>query len=244
AVFGVEGGGPGTLPLALGLAALKIALLVALTFLLGGRLIPWLLGRVAATRSRELFTLAVLVVALGVAVGSATLFGVSMALGASLGGMVVGRSDFGLRAAAEALPLRDAFAVLFFVSVGMLFDPRYLFESPALAMATLGIVLLGKPLATLGIVLALGYPARAALAVAVALAQIGEFSFILAALGKGLGVLPDAATNALVAAAIVSISLNPILYRLVDPLESGLARNPRLWRWLGGGAAPAAGALP
>src|SRR5262249_33760717 len=189
------------------------------------RLIPWLLHRVAATRSRELFTLTVLVVALGIAVGSAELFGASLALGAFLAGMVVGRSDFSLRAATEALPMRDAFAVLFFVSVGMLFDPRYLLEAPGPVAATLGIVLLGKPLAALAIVRFLGYPFKVALAVgvalavAVALAQVGEFSFILAAVGTGLGVLPAAATNALVATAIVSISVNPLLYRLVDPLE-------------------------
>src|SRR5918911_2444495 len=157
ALFGGEGAGPGGLPLALLLTALKIGALVALTFLLGGRLIPWLLGRVDETRTRELFTLTVLVVALGIAVGSAKLFGVSMALGAFLAGMVVGRSEFSLRAATEALPMRDAFAVLFFVSVGMLFDPAYLLEAPALVAATLAVILLGKPLAALGIVLLLGY---------------------------------------------------------------------------------------
>src|SRR5262249_9217421 len=175
-----------------------------------------------------LFTLTVLVVALGIAVGSAKLCGVSMALGAFLAGMVVGRSEFSLRAAAEALPMRDAFAVLFFVSVGMLFDPRYLLEAPGLVAGTVGIVVLGKPLAALGIVLLLGYPVRVALAVAVALAQIGEFSFMLAALGRGLGVLPEAAANALVAAAIVSISINPLLYRLGDPGEARLAPRPPL----------------
>src|SRR5262249_11971845 len=154
-------------------------------------------------RSRELFTLTILVVALGVAVGSATLFGVSMALGAFLAGMVVGRSDFSLRAASEALPMRDAFAVLFFVSVGMLFGPRYLLEAPGLVATAFAIIVLAKPLAALGIVLALGHPPKVALAVAFALAQIGEFSFILAALGNNLGLLPDAASNALVAAAIV-----------------------------------------
>src|SRR6516162_8812986 len=148
ALFGERGAGG--LPLALLLTALKIGLLVAVTFVLGGRLIPWLLGRVAATGSRELFTLTVLVVALGIAVGSATLFGVSMALGAFLAGMVVGRSEFSLRAATEALPMRHAFAVLFFVSVGMLFDPSYLLTAPGVVLATLGIILLGKPLAALG----------------------------------------------------------------------------------------------
>jgi CPA2 family monovalent cation:H+ antiporter-2 len=234
------GAGWGGLALALLVTALKIGVLVALTFLLGGRLIPWLLGRVDQTRTRELFTLTVLVVALGLAVGSALLFGVSMALGAFLAGMVVGRSEFSLRAATEALPMRDAFAVLFFVSAGMLFDPRYLVEAPALVAATLGIVVLAKPLAALAIVVALRYPLRVALAVAVALAQVGEFTFMLAAVGRGLGVLPEAATNALLAAAIVSISVNPVLYRLVDPLEAWLARRPRLARWLGrtAGVAP------
>jgi CPA2 family monovalent cation:H+ antiporter-2 len=220
------------LSLALLLTALKIGLLVGVTFVVGGRLIPSLLGRVAATRSRELFTLTVLVVALGIAVGSAKLFGVSMALGAFLAGMVVGRSDFSLRAATDALPMRDAFAVLFFVSTGMLFDPHCLVETPWLVAATLGIVVLGKPLAALSIVLLLGYPVRVALSVAVALAQVGEFTFMLAALGRGLGVLPEAATNALVGAAIVSISINPLLYRLVDPVETWLARRPRLRPWL------------
>ena len=185
AVFGPGAAGAG------GVAAgrrarrwLKLAAMVALTFVVGGRLIPWLLDRVAATRSRELFTLTVLGVALGIAVGSAKLFGVSMALGAFLAGMVVGRSEFSLRAATEALPMRDAFAVLFFVSVGMLFDPRHLVESPGLVAATLAVILLGKPLAALAIVLLLRYPLRVAVSVAVVLAQIGEFSFILATAGK------------------------------------------------------------
>jgi CPA2 family monovalent cation:H+ antiporter-2 len=232
ALAGSQQAGSGHVPLALGLAALKITALVAFTFLVGGRLIPWLLERVATTHSRELFTLTILVLALGIAVGSAKLFGVSMALGSFLAGMVVGRSDFSLRAASEALPMRDAFAVLFFVSVGMLLNPRYLLEAPGLVAAMLGVIMLGKPLAALGIVLLLGYPLKVALAVAVALAQIGEFSFILATLGKALGILPDAAINTLVAAAIISITLNPLLYRLVDPAEAWITRRPRLWSWL------------
>jgi CPA2 family monovalent cation:H+ antiporter-2 len=236
-------GGP-ALPVALGLAVLKIGLLMALTFPVGGRVIPWLLNKVAETGSRELFTLTVLVVALGIAVGSALLFGVSMALGAFLAGMVVGRSDFSLRAASDALPMRDAFAVLFFVSVGMLFDPAYLVRAPGVVAATLAVVMLGKPAAALAIVLLLGYPVRVALAVSVALAQIGEFSFILAALGTSLGVLPREATGALVAAAIVSISLNPLLYRLVGPAEAWAARRPRLWRRLTARVRQAAGAGP
>ncbi len=232
AIFSANQTGSGNLPLALGLSIIKLSALMAFTFLVGGRVIPKLLGYVAATRSRELFTLTVLVVALGIAVGSAKLFGASMALGAFLAGMVVGRSDFSLRAASEALPMRDAFAVLFFISVGMLFNPHHLLEAPGMVAATLAIILLGKPLAALSIVLLLGYPVKIALAVAVALAQIGEFSFILATLGKDLGVLSNAAVNTIVAAAIVSITLNPLLYRLIDPLERWAIQRPRLWRWL------------
>jgi CPA2 family monovalent cation:H+ antiporter-2 len=225
---GEEAKGGGIL-LPLGLALLKIMALAVLVFVIGGRVIPWVMARAAATNSRELFTLTVLVAALGIAVGSARLFNVSMALGAFLAGMVVGRSDFSLRAATEALPMRDAFAVLFFVSVGMLLDPKYIFAAPVFVVATLAIVLVGKPLAALAIVLVMRYPPKVAFAVAVALAQIGEFSFILAALGKQLGLLPVEASDALVVAAIVSITLNPLLYKLVDPFERWVARHPRLW---------------
>lgn len=225
AIFNTDLAGTSNVLTALGIAILKLGAMVAFTFFVGGRIIPWLLGHIAATRSRELFMLTVLVVALGIAVGSAQLFGASMALGAFLAGMVVGRSEFSLRAAAEALPMRDAFAVLFFVSVGMLFDPHYLVSEPGLVAATLAIILLGKPLAALIIVLLLKYPLRVALTIAVVLAQIGEFSFILSSLGRNLGILDDRATNTLVAAAIVSITLNPLLYRLIDPLEAWLRRR-------------------
>jgi CPA2 family monovalent cation:H+ antiporter-2 len=221
-LFGGGAAGADGVGQALGVAALKIAALVAFTLLIGGRAIPWVLERVAGTRSRELFSLAVLVLALGIAVGSAMLFGVSMALGAFLAGMVVGRSEFSLRAAAEVLPMRDAFAVLFFVSVGMLFDPAHLLEAPGLVAAALGLVVVGKSLAALGIVWLLGYPLKVSLAVAVALAQIGEFSFIVAVLGNQLGILPEAASNTLVAAAIGSITLNPLLYRLIEPVSAWL----------------------
>jgi monovalent cation:H+ antiporter-2, CPA2 family len=217
--------GPVGAATALGLAALKIGLLVGLLVVVGGRVIPWTLERVAATRSRELFTLAVLVIALGIAVVSAKLFGVSMALGAFLAGMIVGRSDFSLRAASEALPMRDAFAVLFFVSVGMLFDPRTLIEAPGLIAATLGIILVAKPLAALAISVVRGYPLRVALPVAMSLAQIGEFSFMLAAVARELGAMPDRAVDALVAAAIASITLNPLLYRAARAIEPALARR-------------------
>lgn len=217
--------GTAGVPAALGMAALKILLLVALLAVVGGRTIPWVLERVVATRSRELFTLAVLVIALGIAVLSARLFGVSMALGAFLAGMIVGRSDFSQRAASEALPMRDAFAVLFFVSVGMLFNPRTILDAPGLIAATLGIVLLAKPLAALAIAVVRGYPLRVALPVSMSLAQIGEFSFMLAAVARELGAMPDRAVDALVAASIASITLNPLLYRAARRIEPALARR-------------------
>ncbi len=223
AMLGEQQQGVRGVAVALATAALKIAALVAVVFLAGGRIIPWLMERIAATRSRELFTLAVLVIALGIAVCSAKLFGVSMALGAFLAGTIVGRSDFGLRAASEALPMRDAFAVLFFVSVGMLFDPSALLDAPWLLLATLAVVLIAKPLTVWASVLLLGCSQQVAVSVAISLAQIGEFSFILAALGRQLGVLPDEVVNTLVAAAIASITLNPLLYRLIGPIERRLA---------------------
>ncbi|MBI4864459.1 MAG: cation:proton antiporter [Candidatus Riflebacteria bacterium] len=237
----------GHFPALLGLAILKIAALVVAVILLGGRIIPWLLRRVAETRSRELFTLTILVVALGIAVGSARLFGVSMALGAFLAGTVVGRSDFSVRAATEALPMRDAFAVLFFVAVGMLFDPRFLLQRPWLVASTLAVVLLGTPLATLAIALAVGCPLRIGIAVALSLTQVGEFTFILSSLGQQLRILPDAATQTVVAVAMMSIPLSPLLYRLRDPATRFVERRPALTRWLTGpmrASVPDAGAVP
>jgi CPA2 family monovalent cation:H+ antiporter-2 len=229
AIFG-GGETAGPLWLSLVVAVVKVSVLIAAVFVVGGRVVPWLLHRVALTQSRELFTLTVLVVALGIAVASAKVFGVSMALGAFLAGMVVGRSDFSLRAASDALPMRDAFAVLFFVSIGMLLDPKSLLVDgkPALIAATLAIVLVGKPLSAWLIVVALGYPIKTALGVSVALAQIGEFSFILATVGKDLGILPEAGTQALVAAAIVSISINPLIYRTTDTLAAWMMKSKRL----------------
>jgi len=226
-VPGGTGAATGTsLLLSLGLALLKIAVLLVVLFLVGTRVVPWLLKLVAATRSRELFTLTVLVVALGIAYGSSRLFGVSMALGAFLGGMVVGRSDFSLRAATEALPMRDAFAVLFFVSVGMLFDPQAVVQAPWLVAATVGIVILGKPVASFLLARVLGQPSRTALSVGLALGQVGEFSFILAGMGLTLGLLAPRAMSAIILAAIVSIALNPLLRRLIDPIIH-LARRAR-----------------
>ncbi|MGE5646078.1 MAG: cation:proton antiporter [Acidobacteriota bacterium] len=228
ALFGPHTRAAGNLPAALAIAVLKLAALAAFTLFVGGKLIPRLLAAVAATHSRELFTLTVLALALGIAFASAYIFGASMALGAFLAGMVVGQSEFSFRAASEALPMRDAFAVLFFVSVGMLFAPNQLLHSWPLVALTLAIILLGKPIAAFSIVMLLGHGIRSALGAGVALAQIGEFSFILAASGKQLGILPKEGTDALVAASIVSITLNPLLYRLVGPAERRLARFNRV----------------
>jgi CPA2 family monovalent cation:H+ antiporter-2 len=215
--------------MALAVTAAKVSALMAFAAVVGTRVIPRALDYVADTRSRELFVLTVLVIALGIAVGSALIFSVSMALGAFLAGMVVGRSDYSLRAASEALPMRDAFAVLFFVSIGMLLDPGALFESPGLVAGALVIVLAGKPAVALLLVWALRYPLRTSLTVAIALAQIGEFSFILATMGRQLGVLAGEATNALVAASIVSIVLNPLMYRTIRPIERWTRERPGLW---------------
>jgi CPA2 family monovalent cation:H+ antiporter-2 len=225
AVFGKASAGGSGLGLALGLAAVKMAALGVLTLWGGGRVLPRVLGAAAATRSRELFTLTVLAIALGIAVGSAALFGVSMALGAFLAGMVVGRSDFSFRAASEALPMRDAFAVLFFVSVGMLFDPQHVLRQPLQVAVTTAIVVLAKPAAALAIVLVLGRGARIGLRVAASLAQIGEFSFIVASLGGHLKLLPEEATHSLVAASIATIALNPLLYRLASAAADRMGKG-------------------
>ena len=223
--FAAGGLDAGQVALGVGVALAKVLGLVAGAAVIGQRLVPALLGRVAATRSRELFTLAVLVIALGIAVGSAALFGVSMALGAFVAGLVVNRSEYGLRAASDALPMRDAFAVLFFVSVGMLLDPAVLVEDAALFAAGLAVVMVGKPLVVVGVLAALGYPLRTVLTVPAALAQIGEFSFILAALGTGLGVLPADAADVIVAVSIASIVLNAPVARLVPVIERWLVRR-------------------
>lgn len=239
--FQAQGVGPAEMTLALGWSLVKIALFVVFVFVVGGRVVPWVLTQITATRSRELFTLTILVIALGIAMGAVKLFGVTPALGAFLAGMVVGQSDFSSRAASEALPMRDAFAVLFFVSVGMLVNPIALLESPGLVAATLAIILIAKPLSALAIVLLLRYPLRVGLSVAVALAQIGEFSFILATLGQELKIFSPELLNALIAAAILSISLNPLIYRTIDWVEGIAKKSPRLWRLLN---APMKFALP
>jgi len=208
----------------------KLGVLAVLAFVLGGRVIPRILNSVAATHSRELFTLTVLVLALGIAVGSAEAFGVTLALGAFLAGMIVGRSEFSFRAASDALPMRDAFAVLFFVSVGMLLDPRALVKSPHLLLATLAIVLLAKPIAAFLITASLGYSPQIAIRIAIALAQIGEFSLVLASVGDRLNIFPEGATNLIIAGSIISLALNPVFYRLIGRLDALMARFSRIRR--------------
>jgi len=203
----------------LGWTLLQVGAFVAFMLVVGRKLFPWFLWRVAKTGSRELFTLAVIAAAVGIAFGSSHLFGVSFALGAFFAGMVLRESELSHRAAEESLPLRDAFSVLFFVSVGMLFDPRVLVEHPLQVLAVLAIILFGKSLAAFVLVLVLRYPLNTALTVSASLAQIGEFSFILAALGMSLGLLPELGQNLILAGAIVSIAVNPVMFKAIAPLE-------------------------
>jgi CPA2 family monovalent cation:H+ antiporter-2 len=219
---GPTGGTGADLFTAIAITLAKVTAFVALMFIVGRRAVPWLLERVAKTGSRELFTLAVLAVALGIAVGAAALFGVSFALGAFFAGMVVNGSSLSHEAAADALPLQDAFSVLFFVSVGMLFDPSILIRQPLQVLAVVLIVMIGKSLGAFFIVLAFRYPVHTAATISASLAQVGEFSFILAALGVSLGLLPPEGQSLIVAGAILSISLNPVAF----------AGAARLARWI------------
>ena len=204
----------------------KVAAFVALMLVAGRRVIPWVMHLAAHTGSRELFRLAVYAIALGVAYGAAELFGVSFALGAFFAGMVMGESQLSQRAAEEALPLRDAFAVLFFVSVGMLFNPAILVTAPFAVLAVLAIIVLGKSAAAFLIVRAFGHPTGTALTISVSLAQIGEFSFILAGLGGSLGLLPPEGRDLILAGAILSILLNPFLFALVEKRRAAVAARP------------------
>ena len=228
---GGEGANEASVWTAIGTTALKLVGL-GLLYVVGTRVVPWFLEHVARLQSRELFTLAVLGIALGVAYGSAVAFSVSMALGAFLGGMIVGRSELSHQAAADALPLRDAFAVLFFVSVGMLFDPAFVVHRPLLVLGALAIILVVKPVTAFVITLMVGYPIRTGITVAAGLAQIGEFSFIVAGLGRSLGLLPDDGFQAIVVAALASIAVNPLAFALVEPMERALRRRPSLSRWV------------
>ena len=222
-------GGQG-LVVTLGLTLAKVAAFVAVALLVGPRVVPWVLRQVARTGSRELFTLCVLTVALGIAYGAAELFGVSFALGAFFAGMVLSESELSHKAAANALPLQDAFAVLFFVSVGMLFDPAILVREPWMVAAVLLLILVGKSLVALGIVLLMGYPLSTALFASASLAQIGEFSFILAGLGVTYGLLPQEGLSLILAGALLSITLNPLVFRLADWVMGRVRTRPRLAR--------------
>ncbi len=204
--------------LALLLTLGKVLAFVALMLVVGRRAIPWLLHRIVHLGSRELFRLSVLAIALGVALGASELFGVSFALGAFFGGMILGETALSQQAANETLPLRDAFAVLFFVSVGMLFDPMVLVREPWPLLGAVGVVIIGKALAALAIMTLFRQPPAAGVLIAVSLAQIGEFSFILAGLGVGLGLLPPQGRDLILAAALISILLNPLLFALADRL--------------------------
>ena len=217
--------GQGSLLVTLGLTIAKVGAFIALMLVVGGRVLPWLLDRTVETNSRELFTLAIVAVAIGVAFGSAELFGVSFALGAFFAGMVVNASDHSKRAARELQPLQDAFTVLFFVSVGMLFNPAILVERPVHVLMTVAIVMIGKSLAAFAIVLAFRHPLHTAIRISAALAQVGEFSFILAALGVSLGLLSWEGQNLVLAGAIVSITLNPFAFRLADVVQKGQLRK-------------------
>ena len=225
----------------LALTVAKVAAFVALILVVGTRLVPWLLEQAARTGSRELFTLSVLATALGIAYGSAELFGVSFALGAFFAGVVLSESDLSHQAAADSLPLRDAFAVLFFISVGMLFDPLILLQEPLRIMAVLAVIVVAKAVPAIAIVLAFRYPVASALTVSAGLAQIGEFSFILAGLGVGLGLLPPEGRDLILAGALLSIILNPLVFIAADRSSAWLRARPTLLARLERSGDPLAG---
>jgi CPA2 family monovalent cation:H+ antiporter-2 len=220
---GTPAGGGSAGPIAdVAIALGKAAVFGVLMVVVGARLVPWLLVTVAREGSRELFTLAVLAIAVGIAFASSAVFGVSLALGAFLAGAIVGESDLSHQAAADALPLQDAFAVLFFVSVGMLVDPSFIVSHPLEILVVVGLIVVAKSAAAFGIVAMLGYPLRTALTIAAALAQIGEFSFILATLGMSLGLLPPEGFQLIVAGSLISITLSPLLFATIDPIDERL----------------------
>ena len=230
AASGAHGGEDRGLLMALAVTIVKVAAFAAIALLLGPRVMPWILRQVARTGSRELFTLAVLTLSVGIAFGAAALFDVSFALGAFFAGMVLNESDLSHKAAANSLPLQDAFAVLFFVSVGMLFDPTIIVREPLAVFGVVALILVGKSLVALGLVLALGYPLSTGLTISAALAQVGEFSFILAGLGNAYGLLPAAGLSLIVAGALISITLNPLSFALAARLSARVASRPRLKR--------------
>lgn len=211
-----DGKGPGQLILSLGFTLGKLVAFGALMVVVGRRLVPWILARVVRTGSGELFTLAILVAGIGIAYGASALFGVSFALGAFFAGMILKESELSHRAAADTLPLRDAFAVLFFVSVGMLFDPAVLVQQPLAVLATALIIIAGKSIAAFAIVKAFRKPTDTAVLISASLAQIGEFSFMLVTLGLSLGLLPAAGRDLVLAGAVISITLNPLVFLFGD----------------------------
>lgn len=216
----------------IGQTLLQVGAFLALMLIAGRRVLPWMLWQVSRTGSRELFTLAVIASAIGIAYGAAALFSVSFALGAFFAGMVMRESEFSHRAAEESLPLRDAFSVLFFVSVGMLFDPAILMEQPWHVLGVLAIIIFGKSVAALALVLAFRYPLNTALIVSASLAQIGEFSFILAGLGLSLGLLPAEGMSLVLAGALISIALNPVLFATVEPVRRWILQRSEFARSL------------
>jgi CPA2 family monovalent cation:H+ antiporter-2 len=232
ALSGILGGTPASagvsVTYSLLITLLKVAAFVAFMLFVGTRVVPWMLAAVARTGSRELFTLAVLAAALGIAFGAAQLFGVSFALGAFFAGVVIAESDLSYQAASDALPLQDAFAVLFFVSVGMVVDPRIVIQQPLGVAAALAIAILAKALVTVVVLLIGRCPVPTALTVAVGLAQVGEFSFILAGLGRSLGVLSREAQSLILAAAILSIAINSLLLDASAPFARWLRGRRRL----------------
>ena len=207
---------------------LKVGAFGAIVLTLGPRVLPWLLRQVARTGSRELFTLAVLTLSIGIAFGSAALFGVSFALGAFFAGVVLNESDLSHKAAANTLPLQDAFAVLFFISVGMLFDPSIIVREPMMLAGVLLLILIGKSVIALGIVMVMGYPLSTGIYVAAALAQVGEFSFILAGLGIAYGLMPDEGVSLILAGALISITLNQFAFVVADAINGSIAAHPPL----------------
>ncbi|MDR0701237.1 MAG: Kef family K(+) transporter [Azoarcus sp.] len=220
-----EAAAQGSFWTAIGITLLRVSAFILLMLVVGQRLIPWLLRYVERTGSRELFTLSVVAIAIGIAYGAAEWFHVSFALGAFFAGMVMQESPHSHRAAAESLPLRDAFSVLFFVSVGMLFEPGILLDAPFKTFAVVTIIILGKSLAAAALVLAFRYPLRTALTVAVSLAQIGEFSFILAGLGMTLGLLSKEGMSLILAASLIAIALNPLLFAAIPALQGWLLKR-------------------
>jgi len=216
--------------LTIGHTLLLVSAFIALMLVVGQRVLPWLLWQVARTGSRELFTLSVVAFAICIAYGAAALFNVSFALGAFFAGMVMRESKFSHRAAEESLPLRDAFAVLFFVSVGMLFDPAVLIEEPLRVLGVVAIIIVGKSMAAMLLVLMLRYPLNTAMTVAASLGQIGEFSFILAGLGLSLGLMPAEGMSLVLAGALISIAFNPIAFAAIAPVRNWMLKHSAMAR--------------